>query len=110
MRLVVQRVSQARVSVEKETVGQINRGMLVYVGVEKNDGEREVNFMVDKIVNLRIFPDAGGKMNLNLAEVGGSRAVDFPVYPGFSYQEGKKAGLQQCRGPGPGRIIVPDFQ
>ena len=72
MRLVVQRVSQARVSVEEETVGQINRGVLVYVGVEKNDGEREINFMVDKIVNLRIFPDAGGKMNLNLAEVGGA--------------------------------------
>ncbi len=72
MRLVVQRVSQARVSVEEETVGQINRGVLVYVGVEKNDGEREVNFMADKIVNLRIFPDAGGKMNLNLAEVGGT--------------------------------------
>jgi D-tyrosyl-tRNA(Tyr) deacylase len=72
MRLVVQRVSQARVSVEDETVGQINRGVLVYVGVEKNDGEREVNFMADKIVNLRIFPDAGGKMNLNLAEVGGT--------------------------------------
>lgn len=72
MRLVVQRVSQARVLVEEETVGQINRGVLVYVGVERNDGEREVDFMADKIVNLRIFPDAGGKMNLNLAEVGGA--------------------------------------
>jgi len=71
MRLVVERVSQARVTVGGEVVGQIDRGLLVYVGVEKNDGEREVDFLADKIVNLRIFPDADGKMNLNLTEANG---------------------------------------
>lgn len=71
MRLVVQRVSKARVTVEGKVVGQIDRGLLVYVGVEKNDGEKEVDFLADKIVNLRIFPDADGKMNLNLIETTG---------------------------------------
>jgi D-tyrosyl-tRNA(Tyr) deacylase len=71
MRLVVERVKQARVTVKGEVAGGIGPGLLVYVGIEKNDGEREVEFMADKIVNLRVFPDAKGKMNVNLIEAGG---------------------------------------
>lgn len=71
MRLVVQRVSSARVEVAEEIVGQIARGLLVYVGIEKGDGIKEVEFMVDKIVNLRIFPDSDNKMNLSVLDIGG---------------------------------------
>ena len=72
MRLVVQRVSQASVEVDNRVVGRIQMGLLIYVGIEKGDGEREVNFMAEKVLNLRIFPDAQGKMNLSVQDISGS--------------------------------------
>jgi len=72
MRLVVQRVSKAQVAVEGKIVGKIGRGLLVYVGVEKGDGEQEVNFMADKVLYLRIFPDAEEKMNLSVKDIKGA--------------------------------------
>lgn len=71
MRLVVQRVKQARVEVNNKVIGEIQKGLLVFVGIEKNDGWREVNFMADKVLNLRIFPDETGKMNLSLKDIQG---------------------------------------
>ena len=71
MKAVIQRVTQARVSVEGKVVGEIARGVLVLLGVETGDGCRQAEWMAEKIVNLRIFSDAEGKMNLALAEVGG---------------------------------------
>lgn len=71
MRAVIQRVKGARVRVEGETVGSIERGILVFVGVEKGDGGEDLEYMARKIVNLRIFEDEKGQMNLSLKEVGG---------------------------------------
>ena len=71
MRVVVQRVSEARVEVDGKVGGTIGRGLLVYVGVEKGDGEREAAFLADKILNLRIFPDQEGKMNVCLRDIQG---------------------------------------
>lgn len=75
MKAVVQRVSEARVEVAGETVGAIGRGVLVLLGVEKGDGEREAEWLAEKTVNLRIFPDEAGKMNLSLGEAGGACLV-----------------------------------
>jgi D-tyrosyl-tRNA(Tyr) deacylase len=72
MKAVVQRVSKARVDVEGRTVGTIGQGILVLLGVEKGDGERDADWLADKIVNLRIFEDDAGKMNLALREIGGA--------------------------------------
>jgi D-tyrosyl-tRNA(Tyr) deacylase len=72
MKAVIQRVSSARVDVEEKTVGRIGRGLLVLLGVEKGDGERDADRLADKIVNLRIFEDDAGKMNLALRETGGA--------------------------------------
>ncbi|HEY6873650.1 MAG TPA: D-aminoacyl-tRNA deacylase [Geobacteraceae bacterium] len=72
MKAVIQRVSSARVDVEGETVGRIGRGILVLLGVEKGDGERDADRLADKIVNLRIFEDDAGKMNLALREIDGA--------------------------------------
>jgi D-tyrosyl-tRNA(Tyr) deacylase len=72
MKEVVQRVSTARVDVEGRTVGSIGQGILVLLGVEKGDGERDADWLADKIVNLRIFEDDAGKMNLALREIGGA--------------------------------------
>jgi D-tyrosyl-tRNA(Tyr) deacylase len=72
MRAVVQRVSRAEVRVDGEVVGKIGRGLCVLVGAGKGDGADDVAYLVDKVVNLRVFEDAEGKMNLSLLDVGGA--------------------------------------
>src|SRR5260370_31772981 len=69
MRAVVQRVSRARVSVNGEITGEIGLGLLVLLGVGAGDARTEADYLVDKTIGLRIFEDAGGKMNLSVAEV-----------------------------------------
>ena len=75
MRVCVQRVKQASVTVQRELVGEIGRGMLVLVGIGQQDGEPQVEQMVEKLVGLRIFEDDEGKMNHSLAEVHGEMLV-----------------------------------
>ena len=72
MRFVCQRVLQADVKVDDNTIGSIGRGLLVYLGVGKGDTAEDAQFMADKIVNLRIFADDAHKMNLSVQDVGGS--------------------------------------
>ncbi|WP_434797560.1 D-aminoacyl-tRNA deacylase [Terrisporobacter vanillatitrophus] len=71
MRAVVQKVSASKVTVDEEVVGQINQGLMVLLGVTHDDTSKDVDYMVDKIINLRIFEDEEGKMNLSLKDVGG---------------------------------------
>ena len=71
MRVVLQRVSEARVQVAGETVGEIGKGFLVLLGAEEGDTEQIADKMVDKLCKLRIFQDENGKTNLSLADVGG---------------------------------------
>ncbi len=68
---LIQRVSEASVRVEGRIVGQIERGLLVLVGVEKHDDEATVQRLLECILSYRVFPDAEGKMNLSLADIGG---------------------------------------
>ena len=71
MRAVIQRVDEARVTVDETVVGEISRGLLVFLGIETDDSEADLTFLKRKILNLRIFPDSDGKMNLSLADTGG---------------------------------------
>jgi D-tyrosyl-tRNA(Tyr) deacylase len=71
MRAVVQRVSRANVTVAGEVVGEIGVGLLVLLGVGEGDGLGDVEYLAEKIVGLRIFPDDEGKMNRSLEEIGG---------------------------------------
>ncbi|MBU0515849.1 MAG: D-tyrosyl-tRNA(Tyr) deacylase [Proteobacteria bacterium] len=71
MRAVVQRVSRARVIVEDEVVGAIGPGLMVLVGVGKDDEAKDATYLADKIVNLRVFEDEAGKLNRSLLDVGG---------------------------------------
>ncbi|MBV5338942.1 MAG: D-tyrosyl-tRNA(Tyr) deacylase [Deltaproteobacteria bacterium] len=75
MRAVIQRVTSASVSIEGSTVGQIGRGILILLGVEKGDVEAQAEWLVEKICVLRMFSDADGKMNLSVQEVGGALLV-----------------------------------
>lgn len=82
MRAVVQRVSESRVTVGGETVGEIGRGLLVLLGVGEGDQESDAQYLAEKVAGLRIFEDAEGKMNLSVADVGGSVLVvsQFTLY------------------------------
>ena len=68
---LIQRVSEASVVVEGQTVGQIGRGLLVLVGVEKQDDEASAQRLLERLLAYRVFPDAEGKMNLSLTDIGG---------------------------------------
>lgn len=72
MRIVCQRVLEAKVTVNDQPVGTIGRGLLVYLGVGKGDTVNDAQFMADKLVNLRIFADQAGKMNLSVQDVAGA--------------------------------------
>ena len=75
MRACVQRVSQAQVTVGEEVCGQIERGLVVLLGVAADDSQEDARQLADKIVGLRIFDDEQGKMNLSLVDVGGAMLV-----------------------------------
>ncbi|MBZ5507429.1 MAG: D-tyrosyl-tRNA(Tyr) deacylase [Acidobacteriia bacterium] len=82
MRAAVQRVSRCRVTVDGSVVGQIGAGLLVLLGVGKTDNEAAADYLVDKIIGLRIFEDAEGKMNLSVQDSGGALLVvsQFTLY------------------------------
>ncbi len=82
MRVVLQRVARASVTVEGEVVGSIGRGHLLLVGFRSGDAEGDLSWMADKVVGLRVFPDEGGRMNRSLQDVGGDLLVvsQFTLY------------------------------
>ncbi len=82
MRIVLQRVAEASVTVAGRLTGQIGRGALLLVGVGQDDSEPDADYLAEKIANLRIFPDPAGKMNLSLLDVGGQALVvsQFTLY------------------------------
>lgn len=82
MRLLIQRVLEARVTVEEGTSGSIGTGLLVFLGVSKEDTTSDADYLLDKLLGLRIFPDQGGKMNLNVNDAGGGLLIvsQFTLY------------------------------
>lgn len=82
MKLVIQRVSQAKVEVDSKTIGSIGRGLLIFFGAKVNDPEANCGGLVKKIINLRIFEDNHGKFNHSLKEINGSALIvsQFTLY------------------------------
>ncbi len=82
MRVVVQRVSEAKVTVDEEVTGSIQQGLLLLVGVHQNDTDDQLKWMCEKILKLRVFPDEDGKMNKSVTDVNGGILVvsQFTLY------------------------------
>jgi D-tyrosyl-tRNA(Tyr) deacylase len=82
MRSCIQRVSEARVTVDGQLTGQIGRGLVVLLGVGAGDSQTEVSWLADKIIGLRVFEDDAGKMNRSIEDVGGAMLVvsQFTLY------------------------------
>ena len=99
MRAVVQRVSRAKVTVGDEVTGEIGKGLLVLLGVEQEDNEAGADYLVDKVVGLRVFEDVDGKMNLSVAEVGGAVLVvsQFTLYG--DARRGKRPSFDRAARP-----------
>jgi len=98
MRAVIQRVTSAKVEVGEETVGNIGPGFLVLLGVRKDDSAADVDYIADKLVNLRIFEDAEGKLNLSLLETGGAALIvsQFTLYG--DARKGRRPGFSDAAG------------
>jgi D-aminoacyl-tRNA deacylase len=99
MRAVIQRVLRAQVSVGEEIVGSIGSGLLVLLGVAKADTQAHADYVASKILGLRIFDDENGKMNLSLAESGGSvlAVSQFTLYG--DVRKGKRPSFDQAAPP-----------
>jgi D-tyrosyl-tRNA(Tyr) deacylase len=82
VRLVIQRVKQSKVTVSGSTTGAIRSGLLVLIGISREDTHAEADYMLDKVLGLRIFPDESGKMNRNIVEAGGALLLvsQFTLY------------------------------
>lgn len=99
MRAVIQRVKEGEVRIEGETVGQIKKGLLVFLAVHEDDSEEKLKKMAEKIIALRIFSDNEGKMNLSLKEVGGEILVvsQFTLY-GDTKKGNRPSFIESARG------------
>jgi D-tyrosyl-tRNA(Tyr) deacylase len=109
MRAVLQRVSRARVNVNGEITGEIGLGLLVLLGVGAGDTRTEADYLVEKTIGLRIFEDAGGKMNLSVAEVGGALLVvsQFTLYG--DARRGKRPSFDGAAPPEQARELYEYF-
>ncbi len=103
VRALIQRVREARVEVDGRVTGSVGSGMLVYLGIARTDTENDADYLVDKLVGLRIFPDDSGKMNRNIREAAGGLLVvsQFTLYadvrrgrrPSFDAAAGREQAL-----------------
>ncbi|HSW02247.1 MAG TPA: D-aminoacyl-tRNA deacylase [Sedimentisphaerales bacterium] len=100
MRAVIQRVGEAKVEVEGRIVGQVDKGLLVYLGVGTADTETDAQFMAEKIANIRIFSDEAGKMNRSVIDIGGGVLLvsQFTLYG--DCRKGRRPGFDAAGEPG----------
>ena len=109
MKLIVQRVASARVAVGNSITGEISRGLLVLVGIHKNDTETEMQWLARKLVRLRIFEDEEGKMNKSVADIGGGLLLvsQFTLYG--EVRKGTRPSFISAAGPEKGERLYDAF-
>lgn len=109
MIVVVQRVSEASVEAEGRVVGSIGRGLCLLVGVEKGDGREDALALARKAAEMRVFPDAGGKMNLSLKDVGGKALAVSQFTLAASVRKGRRPSFDGAEEPSRARALVEEF-
>ncbi len=107
MRIVIQKVSKASVKVENKTVSSIGEGLLVLVGIEDADTEEDIDWLVKKMLNLRIFDDQDGVMNLSLQDVGGDVLIVSQFTLHASTKKGNRPSYIRASKPG---FAVPMYE
>ena len=109
MKTVIQRITSASVTVEGRIVGEAGRGILVLLGVEKGDAEARADWLAEKIINLRIFEDEAGKMNLSLRDVNGSLLVVSQFTLAGNCDKGRRPSFDSAAAPEEGRRLYEYF-
>ncbi len=109
MRAVIQRVSSAKVEVNSEIAGEVGLGILVLLGVERGDGTKNADAMLDKVTHLRIFPDDAGKMNLSLRDVGGALLVVSQFTLLGDCRKGRRPSFDRAARPEEARALYEHF-
>ncbi|MDR2834505.1 MAG: D-tyrosyl-tRNA(Tyr) deacylase [Streptococcaceae bacterium] len=107
MKVVIQRVSKAQVDIEGKTVGQIDKGFVVLLGIHESDTSKEVDYLVRKVSQMRIFEDEAGKMNLSLDQVGGQILLisQFTLYS--DTKKGNRPGFEKAARPD---VAIPLYE
>ena len=109
MKIVLQRVAQASVRVGGKDIAAISRGLLVLFGAEKNDTEEKVIFLAEKILNLRIFSDEKGKMNLSCLDISGEVLVVSQFTLAGDCSKGRRPGFDNAAPPDEARSLYQNF-
>lgn len=109
MKIVLQRVSEAKVLVENEQVGAIGRGLMLLVGIHEDDTDEQMKWLADKILKLRVFDDADGKMNLSVQDVEGEILVvpQFTLYG--DYEQGNRPSYFAAASPDKANKLYEDM-
>jgi D-aminoacyl-tRNA deacylase len=109
MRAVVQRVSHSSVRVEDNLISEINQGLLVLLGVGKNDTDEDINYLVEKILNLRIFNDEDGKLNLSLLDIQGQIQVVSQFTLFADCRKGRRPSYIEAAPPEAAKVLYQKF-
>lgn len=109
MRVLIQRVKEASVSIDGRRTAEIDKGLVLLVGISKEDASKDIEWMAKKIANLRIFEDKDGKMNLNISQLGGEilSVPQFTLYA--DVQKGNRPGFDYSAPPEIAKRLWADF-
>lgn len=109
MKVILQRSKEASISVDKKIVGKIDNGLVLLVGFNENDTSHEIDYMVDKIINLRIFDDENGIMNKSLLDINGSilSISQFTLYA--DTKKGRRPSYKSAMSPNKATILYDEF-
>ena len=109
MKIVLQRVSRASVTVKGDVIAFISKGLLILFGAEKNDDDDKVRFLAEKTLNLRIFPDEKGKMNLSCMDIGGEVLVVSQFTLAGDCTRGRRPGFDNAAAPEAAQSLYQNF-
>lgn len=109
MKIVLQRVARASVSVKGKVIASINKGLLILFGAEKVDCDDKVDFLVEKTLNLRIFPDKNGKMSLSCLEICGEVLVVSQFTLAADCKKGRRPGFDNAASTAEAKLLYQNF-